>query len=746
MPEIVLRSPGHPVADHGESKRALRSSRIGGLRLPMVSLFFVLLWNAWLYRGVLSSAASLNDMVLHQQMTRFATTSLLHFHLPMTQWYPYLNLGSPQFLHYQGLGAIIVGFFGILVSPTTAFHVITYLLLTLWPLVIYKSARLFEFDRTTAAASAIVSPFLVSAIGIGLEHGSFLWLGYGVWAQLCASWTLPLAWAYTWRALHDSRFVLRSVLFIALTVALHYETGYAAIAAVPLLFLVANSAIKSRAERAFLIGLGVILSTAWIVIPLVVNAKWAAINSAQYASNFHMGYGAKQNLSWLVHGNLFDFGRSPVLTVLLGLGVIACLINSRKIAHLRALLILAVMFFLLSFGPTTWGAFANIVPGHNDIFFRRFLVDVHLAGIFIIGFGFASLCRAAVTLGRWMLRMFAATRDRSTKWLPATVTTVVGGAVLALMAPICFTALQTNNSDVIAQVELGAQQSNNLTPIISFLKHADNGRVYAGLPSNWGQKFKYGYGPLYLYLADCDVDQVSTQGWAASLMEPAQYNFNESNISDYYLFGVRYLLLPAGKKTPVPADLVITSGNYSLYQITSIGYWNIVVPSGYIDENRMNIGAQSLVVLNSHYVEHFVDMWVNFGTNMAAASLPTQSLSAMPGRILSSSTNLGQGEASGTFELSQPADVVLSASFDPGWQAYVDGIPTPTVMMAPAVVGVPVPAGVHTVKLVYRGFSWYPTIFIVNALGIMALAMYIRRRLDSRSGNSPLDSSEAEQR
>ena len=217
MPEIVLRSPGHPVADHGESKRALRSSRIGGLRLPMVSLFFVLLWNAWLYRGVLSSAASLNDMVLHQQMTRFATTSLLHFHLPMTQWYPYLNLGSPQFLHYQGLGAIIVGFFGILVSPNTAFHVITYLLLTLWPLVIYKSARLFEFDRTTASASAIVSPFLVSAIGIGLEHGSFLWLGYGVWAQLCASWTLPLAWAYTWRALHDSRFVLRSVLFIALT-------------------------------------------------------------------------------------------------------------------------------------------------------------------------------------------------------------------------------------------------------------------------------------------------------------------------------------------------------------------------------------------------------------------------------------------------------------------------------------------------------------------------------------------------
>ena len=71
-------------------------------------------------RGSLRNVPFFNDSVMHEQMVRFATNALEHFHLPFTQWYPLLNDGSPQFLHYQGLGATIVGAFGIIFSNLTS--------------------------------------------------------------------------------------------------------------------------------------------------------------------------------------------------------------------------------------------------------------------------------------------------------------------------------------------------------------------------------------------------------------------------------------------------------------------------------------------------------------------------------------------------------------------------------------------------------------------------------------------------
>ena len=65
------------------------------------------------------------------------------------------------------------------------------------------------------------------------------------------------------------------------------------------------------------------------------------------------------------------------------------------------------------------------------------------------------------------------------------------------------------------------------------------------------------------------------------------------------------------------------------------------------------------------------------------------------------------------------ATVVLSASYDPGWRATVDGHPAPTVMVAPALVGVVVGPGVHTVAFDYGGYGSY------DALFALALAVFV---------------------
>ena len=59
--------------------------------------------------------------------------------------------------------------------------------------------------------------------------------------------------------------------------------------------------------------------------------------------------------------------------------------------------------------------------------------------------------------------------------------------------------------------------------------------------------------------------------------------------------------------------------------------------------------------------------------------------------------DLANGQAGAVVRTNRRATVVLSASYDPGWSATVDGRTAPTVMVAPALVGVVVGPGVHTV-------------------------------------------------
>ena len=169
-------------------------------------------WNLVSLRALTLGVAYLNDSSLHEQMVRFATAQLRAGHLPLTSWFPFLGEGSPQFLHYQSLPAILTGRSGWLIGPDVAFRWSLYLLLSLWPISVYLSARAFGAGRPAAAASAAMSPFLVSATGVGYEQHAYVWTGFGVWTQLWASWTLPLAWGFSWRAIRDGRGYFRAVL------------------------------------------------------------------------------------------------------------------------------------------------------------------------------------------------------------------------------------------------------------------------------------------------------------------------------------------------------------------------------------------------------------------------------------------------------------------------------------------------------------------------------------------------------
>ena len=104
---------------------------------PWVLVALAVAWGLWELRPELRAVPYLDDSSLHEQMVRSAATRIGQGHLPLTSWFPYLGLGSPQFLHYQSLPSMISGSIGTVVDPDTVFRWSLYLLLALWPLAVY---------------------------------------------------------------------------------------------------------------------------------------------------------------------------------------------------------------------------------------------------------------------------------------------------------------------------------------------------------------------------------------------------------------------------------------------------------------------------------------------------------------------------------------------------------------------------------------------------------------------------------
>ncbi|MGH9079390.1 MAG: hypothetical protein ACRDYE_04795 [Acidimicrobiales bacterium] len=690
-------------------------------------------------------AAFLDDASMHEQMVRFATRSIQLGHDPLTSWFPYLGEGSPQFLHYQGLGAMVTGLAGAVVGPDTAFRWSLLILVACWPIVIFASARLIGLPGWTASASAVLSPLIVSVPSVGYEHGAYLWIGYGLWAQLWASWTLPLAWAFTWRAMDESNFLLPAALCIALTAGFHFETGYLAFLAVLVFPLMVPSQLRVRLRRAVLLLAGGLLASAWAWVPVIYFGRWASINEPLQGTPLVNGYGAGRVLSWLVTGQVYDAGRFPILTLLVVVGLVFCVMRWRHDPLGRALVVLWSLCLVLTFGRTTFGNIVTVIPGSQDIFFRRFLMGSQLAGLLLAGLGTArsvDLLRAGTS--RLADRMYDTDRDRKVGRRVLLGIAALVAAIAVSPALVQITRFDSRNAAATHwQNREEGREGSDIAPLIAFVRDRGGGRTYAGLPTNWGNGFTVGDVPVFKYLENADVDEVGYTLRTASLMTDPEYYFDERNRSDYTLFGIRYLILPSSMDPPVVARSVMRDGPYKLWSIGSNGYLDVVEPVGVISADRSNIATRTLSVLRSSLIADHEDQRIEFAGSSTRDGGPDQTTdgarpSGTPGVVLAGPKTLNTGLAAGEVRLTRPGAVLLSASFDPGWQVTVDGRRRAAQMFAPAVVGVAVGPGVHRVLFTYIGFSYYPELFAIGTASLVVLFVNRQKwRRRERSGPPP---------
>jgi Bacterial membrane protein YfhO len=694
-------------------------------------------WNLVSLRAETLPVAYLDDSSVHEQMVRFATELLRAGKLPLTSWFPYLGEGSPQFLHYQSLPAIITGAAGLVVGPDVAFRWSLYLLLSLWPASVYLGGRLLGLGRLGAGCAAAMAPFLVSATGIGYEQHAYVWAGFGVWTQLWASITLPPAWGLTWRAIRRGRGYLAAVTAVALTVALHYETGYLALLPLLVLPLAAGRPLLARVRRAAVLGVGALLAAAWVIVPLLAQRDWAARNEALQGTGLVNGYGAGKVLGWLLSGQLLDHGRLPVITLLAAVGLVLALVHCRANADSRALVALLVLCLVLSFGRATFGSLVDLLPGSGDIYFRRFEMGVQLACLLLAGGGAAWCAR---TLWRHADRLMVRRGLGSVATAPSAPVLAPLSALVAMTAVLAPAWIQLgaydrhNAAEIEAQQRADATQGRQLDRLVAVTKRDGGGRTYAGMPSNWGADFTVGEVPVFKYLESEDVDEVGYTLRTASLMTQPEYHFDEDDPADCRLFAIRYLIVPTGYRPPIPAHPLTRAGAYALWTTAINGYLETGTIIGTYPTNRSDLGARSTALLGSGLASHGEYVRIAYDRPGHPGPPPAPIRGGPPGTIVRERDDLPHGIVAATVHLDQPGVVVLSASYDPGWRATVDGRRKPTEMIAPALVATRVPAGTHTLSFNYTGYDGYPQLLAVAAITLLAIAA--GERLTRPSGTS----------
>jgi hypothetical protein len=708
----------------------------------------VIVFNACSLVAELLPVSYLNDASFQQAYVRWAAGRIAAGETPFDGMFAPLGLGFPIFHHYQVLPHLVSGLIGTVLSPDGVYRWSAYLLLVGWPICIYASARLLERSQWTAAIAAAVSPFLMSVPGYGYERGSYEWRGYGVWTQLWAMWLLPLAIALAWRAIARGRSIALAAVLVGATLTTHVITGYLGLLVIAAIGLVSGRPVWHHVWRAVAVVLAGLALSAWLLVPAALDARWT-YNTIQPGSFWLDSYGAHKVLGWLVTGKLFDAGRFPLVTILVGVGLVACCLRVRRDSGARAILALFFVSVLLYCGRPTLGPVVDLLPGHDELFLQRMIIGVQLGGIFLAGIGAVAIGQAATRAGRYLVSQIEARyvggRTARPSWSPPVWagSALILVVVIAAGTPAWLQIRRYDNQDsvwIAQQRDVDATQGHDFQSLVSMV--GTDGRVFAGYLTGYGPTNPLGSVPGAIELTNLDALGIGFTGRVPAITQPAEEHFNWTDLADYELFNVRYAVLPASQGTPPSATLIASKGQLNLFEVPTSGWLRVVDTTPAIDTTVAGLPQAIAPFLASDLAQRDVYPLLTIGGQPAATpTLATgERPSSAPGTVSSEYGLPYQGEFGGTVDLSRPGAVVVPVSFHPRWRVTVDGVPRPLEMVAPGFLAVSVGAGRHLVEFHYEPVPFSDTLLLVGlGVAVTIAAATVDRRSRRNAARAALD-------
>jgi hypothetical protein len=708
----------------------MRGQKISGEQiLSIVFVLFAVGFNLWLYRAEPTAKIDPNDNLFQfalvyrtNQIWEYAAKTCpkffvsritCHVSLLVDHWVPNWNEGYNLPFYYSHIPqiAIVAGWRLFHIGSLFQFyHVIIYLLLCLFPLSVFLALRVAGYSWLTAGFGALLASQISTDGLYGLDPPSFLWRGYGLSSQLFAMIFLPLAAAFSYR-----KKVIPAILFLVLTTSGHLGIGIMAfLSLIPLLW--------RDPKKLLAIAIPSIALLSYWIVPAILADKFHNFSFWDPVWKFN-SYGAKETLARLGNGDLFDFGRLPIFTGLVLIGLFT--VNHEPFA------LLFIFWFLLYFGRTTWGNLINLIPAMREFHLSRFIVGVHLAGLFL----------APIGLG-WVTEKF-----KKIWFLPL--------ILLIPLIPIYQQTIRYNdlNNTLIARANTNYDtQSPDMNELVDTLKKLPPGRVFAGRGGGWGHDFRIAETNVTMYLGNFAFPTVL---WLPETWSPngdTEQYFREDKKEDYDLYNIKYVATPPTLQPQPFWKLIKENPSWKLYEVPTSGYFTagvrpaIVASDKYSRTNVVRLWIQSDDPKNGLYPEltfdtkHFprnyglpnfkmldeVTFQVPDGSTHNIFAEPPHYISPISPIPLTSQTV--DSDMVFTTKAEVPANcteclVILKQTYHPNWRVTVDGKPVTPIITFPFFIGIPVTPGTHEIVASYEPSKLKMILLTLTALSFVAVAL-----------------------
>lgn len=695
--------------------------RRAGLVLGAVVAVPMLFTAVTLFPELAIPVPSTNDDATHFALIRRASEALASGENVLDHWVPQLELGFPWFIYYQPLPALVIvllhrGLLG-LVDLLNVFDAVRFALLVGLPLTVFWSLRRIGVAAAGAAVAAAASPLISGDFRYGFEYDSYVWRGFGMFTQLAAMHLSFVALATAWRALSrgDRRDIVWAALALAALVLTHLVYAYMMAITLGVLVIAgatSRRALVDRALRLVVLGLPAAAMTAWLWLPFLAQESFLGASPYLQPEKYD-SYGAPTILRWLATGDLLDHGRLPVITALLGLGLVAAAMTRTVLA--RAALAGFVVWLVLYFGRPTLGVLVSVLPMHDTLLMHRFIGSVELFALVLVGIGVAWL-HQGVGADASPLRLVLA-----------------GVAATLLLAPAMveragFYAL---NATWMRQTEIAIEADADAGTILNAVREQP-GRVFAGLRSSgYGPQLNFGIPFNSVRFSDwliySGVAVVASPYSSVSLNADLFWDFALDRPEQYQLLDVRYVVAPSSAAMPPFLRPIVRTGRYVLYGAPTTGS---AMYGALID--RQSVRTQrSLFAINRPWFSgpdaalrfHRFDFPAPADATTAAAASACARPTYGYERVQPARLDLLVG-------CQESSTLVLKITYHPNWHVQVDGREVTTFMVSPSLIGVGLDAGDHFVTAEYRSTpSKMPLVLLALATCAALFAYAYRERL-----------------
>jgi hypothetical protein len=665
-----------------------------------------------------------NDQVFHYLFIERANQAISAGDNPFDHWLPELELGFPQFIYYQNLPHLaVVGLYRLLlqqVSLIRLLNLVRYLLMVTFPLTVYWSMRRMEFSPIAAAIGAAFSPMLSCEFEYGFDFNSYVSRGLGMFPQLCSMHLMFIGAACIRHVLEYGRKYAAAIIASSAMVLSDLLYGYIFAILVALLWLVSVLKTPRQAEglrgvfrrmerstvRLALVAAPVAMITAYQTVPFLAQIQY--LNLAQPPTPRHSPFKVVGPIMSLVAG-FFDNGRLPVITVLVIVGIFYCVMKRRE--EMKIALTMMIAWPLLFLPNVVRTLLVTVLPLARLVPFQRCGSGIDFGAILTVGLG-----------GECIWQWFRARPPRMRLFVPIVLLLLFYGP--AMSERWNFYSASTELMESSAQA---LRDDDELPQIMSALKKAPPGRVYAGTRGNWGTWMRIGGAHFYDLLP---VAQFATvMPWQTlSLNSPLLWRLSTPSLEICRLFNIRYVVAPAKLRLPDWYHPIVTTSDYVLCEVDSGGYAQLgriarIMPMG---------SSQKLFNQN--------DEWVRSGEpaqgKFNAFLHPDETSVLDEVKLLSSnSTNdasLGTVEdevitpdsLSARVTASSPAAVIFKTTYHPNWHVTVDGHEQRAFMVSPSFIGTAIEPGHHEVKAEYRSSLLKKTLLVLACFGLLATVAF----------------------